>query len=171
MVNRWTGAVAAAAVILAYQPAAAQTAPRVRGESERANALLQDATTRSSTIRDLVTAIEASDVFVFLDVARPSALLRGRTTLLGASAAGRYLHVLVRFQLDPDRQVEMLAHELQHCAEIASAPQVRDAAALRVHLARIGRRLGGPDDFETDAARAIEFVVGRELTSSARRPN
>jgi hypothetical protein len=170
MVHRWT-AMAELAVVLAYQPAAVQTAPHVRGESARATALLRDGTSRSESIRTLVRDIEESDVFVFLDIDRPHAVVRGRTTLLGASAAGRYLHVLVTFQVDPGRQVEMLAHELQHCAEIARAPEVRDAAALRLYMARIGHRLGGPGDFETDAARAIEFVVARELASSARRPD
>jgi hypothetical protein len=165
------GMVAVAAALMTCQPAAAQPAPHVRGESERAIALLQDGTTRSSTIRALVAAIAESDIFVFVDIDRPSRLFRGRTTLLGASAAGRYLLVLVRFNIDPDRQVEMLAHELQHCVEIARAPQVRDAAALRLYMARIGRNLGGDDDFETDAARAIEFVVGRELAASARPPD
>ena len=171
MVHRWMGMVAVAAIALACQPAAAQPAPHVRGESAQATALLADGAKRSPTIRGLVTGFEGSDVFVFIDIDRPSGLLRGRTTLLGASAAGRYLHVLVRFQVDPDRQVEMLAHELQHCAEIMRAPEVRDAAALGVYMARIGTRLGGPRDFETDAAVAIEFVVGRELTISARRPD
>jgi hypothetical protein len=155
-----------AAILLAVLAAA--PAPHVRGESERAAALLRDGTTRSGTIRTLVAELERSDVFVFLDIDIHRGVLRGKTTLLTGNAAGRYLHVTVSFQTDPDRQVEMLAHELQHCAEIARAPDVRDVNTLRTYMARIGRRLGA-DDFETDAARAIEFVVGRELLQGQKR--
>ena len=154
-----------AAILLAVLAAA----PHVRGESERAVALLRDGTTRSETIRTLVAELERSDVFVFLDIDIHRGVLRGTTRLLGGSATARYLHVTVTFQVDPDRQVEMLAHELEHCAEIARAPQVRDAAALRTYMAAIGRRLG-VEEFETDAARAIEFVVGRELSHAQQRP-
>lgn len=148
--------------------ALAAAAPHVRGESDRATALLRDGATRSATIRTFVAELEASDVFVLLDIDIHRGVLRGRTTLLNATAAGRYLHVIVSFQVDPDRQVEMLAHELQHCLEIARAPQVRDATTLRTYMARIGLRLGS-DDFETGAARAIEFVVGRELSKAQNR--
>lgn len=154
----------AAAALLAVLAAA----PHARGESERAVVLLEEGTRRSKTIQTLVGELEASDVYVFLDIDNRRGLLRGSTTLLNATPLARYLHVIVRFDVDPDRQLEMLAHELQHCVEIARAPQVRDAAALRKYMTEIGRRLG-PVDFETDAARAVEFVVGRELSKGQRR--
>jgi hypothetical protein len=60
------------------------------------------------------------------------------------------------------------AHELQHAKEIADAPDVRDQAAVRRLMNRIGRSIG--DTFETTAAIRVGWQVWREVgVASSRR--
>lgn len=141
---------------------------RVRPQSPRADALLQDAARRSATVAGLLATIDASDVLVFLDVVSDPAALAGRTAILGVTEQARLLHVTLSGHEPPDRLVELLGHELQHVVEIAQTPEVRDPFTL----ARAFERLGWQFEFghfETEAARQTERSVHADI-QAARSP-
>jgi hypothetical protein len=63
-------------------------------------------------------------------------------------------------------QLVTLAHELQHAAEIAGAPEVVGAPTLYRYFGRIGVRTGRElesDTFETEQARRTSAQVRQEL--------
>lgn len=96
---------------------------RVRTESSFLQAVVSTALDRSVLFQSLIDQIERSDVIAHLTCVQfSSETLSGRTVLVAAPAAVRYLRVEVRcHQLMPPL-VGIVAHELQHVVEIASAP-------------------------------------------------
>jgi hypothetical protein len=135
---------------------------RVRPQSARADAVLQDAARRSATVGGLLATIDASDVLVFLDVVSEPAAMAGRTAILGVAGPARLLHVALSGHESADRLVELLGHELQHVVEIAQTPEVRDPFSL----ARAFERLGWQFEcghFETEAARQTERSVHADI--------
>ena len=147
--------------------------PHIRSPEPQMRALIADAIDRSATVRALVARITASDVVVFVaceddpDV-RPS----GRLNFMTAAGGVRY--VVIR--LKPKRRaaaIAMLAHELQHAAEIADAPAIVDEHSLAREYERIGYRghaLHGGLAFDTKAAVDVGRRVAEELTFVGVRP-
>jgi hypothetical protein len=136
--------------------------------SNAARDVLTDGLSRSVTIRRLVQSLQVYRVFVLIDTRVDPAVPTGQTSLLAATTAGRYMHVVLNPAMPHDRRLELLAHELQHCLEIASSDDVLDGASLRRHFMDIGRLLGSSaareKAFETDAARDVEIQVRRDLS-------
>jgi hypothetical protein len=67
-----------------------------------------------------------------------------------------------------DNVIATLAHELQHAIEVASAPDITDAASIQALFRRIGRvRLGNRSavTYETEAAERAGEAVQRELST------
>ena len=66
-----------------------------------------------------------------------------------------------------DALVAVLGHELQHVAEVASAPEVRSLEAFARHYDRTGLRMpapaGGGRRYETIAALVVESRIREEL--------
>ncbi|HEY0874277.1 MAG TPA: hypothetical protein VGD94_12460 [Vicinamibacterales bacterium] len=124
------------------EPAAKPIDPigkRLRGLSPRANEVIKRGTKRSATFRTLVDTISKSDLVVYLETTKalPSGL-DGRLMFLTAAGGVRYLHVQVMGDLDLDHLVAVAAHELQHAVEVATHPEVVDAASLAALYQRIG---------------------------------
>ena len=139
--------------------------PHIRPLSSEAGELLQQARRRSPTIADLASTIDVSDVIVFLDVSWEPSPLIGRTTIFGASDQARFLHVWVSGRLSADRVVQALGHELQHVVEIAQTAAIRDTHSLGLAYSRMGWQFES-GHFETDQARLIEELVGKEIAAS-----
>ncbi len=157
--------------ITAVRLAVADPAPsgstwsHIRARTSGAAQLVLDAAAYSPAVRTLLDAVEQTDVVVYVSDSRcgpidtPPAYLRFVTRAAGL----RYVEVYVdRFRLSPVERIAAFAHELQHALEIGAAPDVQDAAGLK----RLYRRIGwecGPNQFETDAARAVTRLVTDEL--------
>ena len=129
-------------------------------------ALIADAIDRSATVRALVARITASDVVVFVACEdNPDIRPSGRLNFMTSAGGVRY--VVIR--LKPKRRaaaIAMLAHELQHAAEIADTPAIVDEASLARAYARIGYRSHSAAHglaFDTQAAVDVGRRVVEEL--------
>lgn len=151
--------------------AAAQEPPafsRVRPTDPQARALLLDAWRSSPSVRELVQALEASDLIVQIELQPVLATYRARLRFMSAVEGCRYLRVSVKVPGLRENLLPALAHELQHAVEIANALEVRDEQAVEALLRRIGWEWKHTV-FETEAALAVEERVRLEVTSVSRR--
>ncbi|HET9191980.1 MAG TPA: hypothetical protein VFO21_03830 [Vicinamibacterales bacterium] len=140
--------------------------PHVRAEDSQMRALIDDAVASSPTVRALVARITASDVVVFVACERsPAVKASGRLNFMASAGGLRYLVV----RLKPARRsaaIAMLAHELQHAAEIADTPAIVDDESLGREYERIGYRSHashGGVAFDTKAAVDTGRRVAEEL--------
>jgi len=160
------GLVATHALAAPARPAWTHTRPL----SQSAADLLTRAAQRSVTVRAELQALEQTDVVVYLvdAMAREGSGVRASLAFVAFAAGTRYVLVTIdRWRLHPCEAIAWLGHELQHALEIASAPEVKEAA----QMARFYHRIGWEhqrDRFETDAARAAGHRVRDELTGFSR---
>jgi hypothetical protein len=144
----------------------------IRTTDDRLRRLLDVGMRSSQTFRALVHRLLESDVVVYLWCnGTKAAGVDGRLTFLSAAGGVRYVVVqLVRLQ-PRERQIAIIAHELQHAVEIANAPAVVDAPSLAREYRRIGYVSGDALSvhvtFDTDAAVTAGVTVLRELSSSS----
>jgi hypothetical protein len=139
----------------------------VRPLGREAEQLLAEARRLSPTVRRLLAQLEASDLFVYVEFRIPRSIRTGQLALVGAGVGVRYLKIEI-FGVDYVKaNIPWLAHELQHAAEIASAPEVTDDAGMRRLYERIGRpSRSGQDSFETAGAIKVRNQVLAELASA-----
>jgi hypothetical protein len=78
----------------------------------------------------------------------------------------RLLVNLDRFGKSESELVGLLAHELQHANEVASAHEVKDAASFQKFFERRGWK--GSDGFETAHAKEITRKVASEMIRKRR---
>jgi hypothetical protein len=157
--HRWFAAMVA--VTLAV-PAVAW-AGDVRPLQARGARLLEIGLRSSPSFARLVAELRASDVVVYVDLdANGPDSGDGALRFRGAAVGVRYLLVSLNCRRVETTLIATLAHELQHAAEVAAAPDVGTVEAFCALYAAIGSsRL--PGRFETDAARAVSARVRREL--------
>jgi hypothetical protein len=137
---------------------------RVRATDARLRSLLAEGLHRSRTFAGLVTALNRSDVIVYIEsvMILPKGT-EGRLTMLPPAGAHRYLRVQVRADLSRRETIALIGHELQHAMEIAGAAEVRDASTLVKLYQRIGHVSTGEHTYDTEAAQSMGRVVRREL--------
>lgn len=160
-------------LLLIALPAAAAAGPKPLGTphihclDRGADRLLKEAIGRSATVTRLVARIENSDVIALLKLKETERGLTGKTQIITAAAGARYVMVTLDPRATGMDMVGRLAHELQHVAEIADAPEARDTESFRALLERIGWRRGLDERWETKAA----IETGRQATrEAAERP-
>ena len=137
-------------------------APAVRPEDPGIRALIARGTAGSATFRDLATRLENADVIVYVRFAPctggvPACLL---WTWPG-SGRRRLLIRLDKFGRSPDELTVLLAHELHHVHEVASAPEVTDLASFEKFFSARGWK--NRQGFETREAKDIARRVDAEL--------
>jgi hypothetical protein len=143
--------------------------PHVRATDPELQALIDDATETSATVRRLLEQIAASDLIVFVGC-EPDLSVRVSGRLNFMASAGGFRYVVIH--LKPKRRtaaIAMLAHELRHAAEIAAAPSIVDEASLTREYERIGyrsRSTNGGLAFETQAAVETGRRVVEELAAT-----
>jgi hypothetical protein len=148
----------------------------VRGTDDATALLIRDLVARSATGRELVDALDRSDLVVY--VRRrvfPSPMLNGRIGFVRS----RYRRRLVAIEIASPRnyadELAALGHELQHAVEIAAAPAVCDAASLSALYSRIGDVVtlwtGSDESYETRAAADAGRRVRREIFQTAAHEN
>jgi hypothetical protein len=157
--------------LLAATPEAREADPvrraqRVRAYDDRIAELIRVGYAYSATFRDLIDALEQTDVIVYLvpAVHLPKEL-HGHLRFCGVAGQHRYLRISVKLRAAPDNVVALIAHELRHALEVAAAPEVVDEASFEALYEAIGYK--NCYGYETAAARHTERIVLNELR---RRP-
>ncbi len=152
---------------LGPDPSSALSAPdrRVRSTDRYVISLLQRGIERSKTFAELVTALNTTDVIVYIErVQRLPSTLAGRLLLLPIAGDQRYLRIQVRSDLSPVELIALIGHELRHALEIAEDPAVRDESAMLALYQRIGHRsTTGPHTFDTHEAETAGRQVRLEI--------
>ena len=140
---------------------------RVRAPDARVRSLLAEGLHQSRTFASLMTALNHSDVIVYIEAVMilPKDTM-GRLAMLPRVGGGsRYLRVQIRADLSRRDAIALIGHELRHALEIAEATEVRDTTSLIRLYERIGHPTIGEHAYDTEAARDTGRVVRRELTS------
>lgn len=145
--------------------------PHIRPTDGRLRALVNDAARSSPTVRALIERITASDVVVYLACER-DATVRSAARLNFVATAGGVRYVMVRMKLGQARAaaIALLAHELQHVAEIADAKAIVDEQSMGREYERMGGRRrynGRAVMFDTTSAVDVGERVLGELAASA----
>ena len=137
---------------------------RVRAADTHIKRLLEEGLKRSVTFGDLVAAVNASDVIVYIQrVDRLGPTVAGQLMIVPVPHAQRYLRIQVLDHLSPEETIALIGHELRHALEVAAAPDVRDQQGLINLYERIGERGGMVHSFDTRAAQNTGRRVRREL--------
>ena len=148
-------------------PSSALSAPdrRVRSTDRRIVKLLHMGMERSKTFAELVTALNTTDVIVYIErVPTLPTTLAGRLLLLPITRNQRYLRIQVRGDLSPVELISLIGHELRHALEIAEHPGVRDDSAMTALYQRIGHpSTGALHTYDTQAAQTAGRQVRMEL--------
>jgi hypothetical protein len=147
----------------------------IRPEAPMLKTAIATALEGSPTFRSIVERIGGSDVIVHMTCGYfKSATMAGRTMLSSAGPDVRYVRVQILCDQSPQVLLSIVAHELQHVAEIAAAPAVVDDGSF----GRLYRKIGFPtclsaetNQFETAAAveagRRVRAEVRQYSTSTA----
>ena len=134
----------------------------VRPEQDAVHRLVARGMDRSETFRGLSARLDSSDVVVYVRFAGCAGGVPACLVMASEGPGPRRLLVkLDRFGRSESDLIALLAHELQHANEVATAPEVRDAASFREFFERRGRK--GSDGFETAQAKEITRRVAEEL--------
>ena len=148
-----------------FMEAALLDAPtrRVRSADHSVRKLLKRGYRQSSAFRDLVTRLQRSDVYVYIEeVPRLPGALEGRLMILPTAHPHRYVRIQIALRGSTADSIALLGHELQHAVEIADAVEVTDEKGMEALYARIGIR-GGAHIYDTLAAQEMGRRVRREL--------
>lgn len=140
---------------------------RVRSMDRTIARLLEVGVTRSPTFAQLVRALNATDVIVYVERTHdlPKALA-GRMIMLPMAAGQRYLRIQVRSDLSGRELIALIGHELQHALEIAEHPSVQDENAMLSLYQRIGHpSSAAAHTYDTAAAQTAGRQVRQELAS------
>lgn len=117
----------------------------VRPLSPALQQVLDEGVLRSREFHALVAALEASDVIVYLQrVPFEDPRLDGRLSFIGSGTSQRYLMVSVATDRSRGAHLSIVAHELRHALEIASAPSVVDSHSMARYYDEVGYRVPGP---------------------------
>ena len=136
----------------------------VRATDPLVRAWISNGAAESHTLRDLLAQLAASDIIIHVElVDRISGGASGRLFFVTATETARYLRAqIVRGGSRAD-SIALIAHELQHAAEVAAAPRVRDAAGMSTLYLGMRENAGDPGRYDSAAARTTESIVRREV--------
>ena len=139
---------------------------RVRATDARVKQYLADGLQRSATFARLLSALNDSDVIVYIErvMTLPRETL-GRLTIVPMPKGPRYLRIQIRSDLSAMEAIALIGHEMRHALEVAEAPRVRDNGGLIELYERIGHSSGGDHVYDTDAAQDAGRRIRKELLS------
>jgi hypothetical protein len=138
---------------------------RVRATDPRVQSLLLEGMRRSATFSTLLTALNRTDVIVYVErlMTLPKETL-GRLTIVPIAGPQRYLRIQIRADLSVNEAIALIGHEMQHALEVAGHTEVKDAGGLIKLYERIGHPSGGEHVYDTTAAKDTGRQVRRELS-------
>ena len=134
----------------------------IRTDDPQLRLAIESGIARSATFKALVTALDSSDVVVYVEpkVRMPIGLQAYLAHQMALVGKYRVLRIVVSVDLHGDTLLSILAHELQHALEVADAPTVRTDHALSVMFRDTKRQC---QVCETERAQQIQTIVLREL--------
>jgi hypothetical protein len=141
------------------------TLRRLRSVDASIRATIQEGCRRSPVFAELVQDVERSNFVVYV-VGVPTLRNGMKGALLHGSGQAQYLRIHLKRDLALDRQVAVLAHELQHVREVVQAGISAHAAEMEMLFRRIGgKRLTGGrrQQLETAAALRVGDRVAADL--------
>lgn len=137
---------------------------RVRTTDRVVRALIDEGQRRSVTFADLVAAVNATDVIVYVQlVDKLPPNVAGQLMLVPVPNQQRYLRIQVRRAMAPNEIISLIGHELRHALEVAAAPGVRTQGQMATLYQQIGRAGQGLHAFDTIAAQSAGDRVRGEL--------
>ena len=144
---------------------------RVRSSDPALVALIDQATHRSKTFRQLVQTIEATNGIVYVDPGKCSHGVHACLPMsMQVSGPNRLMHIVIdrTTRASDIETMTSLGHELQHAIEVLGDPTVHDGLTMF----NFYRRTATTDSnrFETTAAVNAGNTVFDELRASARNP-
>jgi hypothetical protein len=148
--------------LLSLSEPASDPTTHLRATSPVVRSLIDEATVSSPIVNRLIAQLQRSDTIVYVEMTGSPEIPRARTMLAAASREVRFLRISISVLIPPMERVPLLAHELQHATEIATATAARDEAGIRQLYQRIGTG-GGSDRWETTEAAEVERRVRAEL--------
>jgi hypothetical protein len=131
----------------------AVTPPLLRLRAPRADiaVIIRDASERSTTFRQLLARIDATDGLVFVDDGTCGHSVRACLSLsVKVAGPNRLLRITVDARRRDCQLMADIGHELQHAIEVLSDPHVTDMQSAYAFFDREGRT--GSDRFETPTA-------------------
>ena len=153
--------IAAAEEAAATPSSIAAEGTHIRWDTEAIGAAIRDAAERSSTFREMVAAINASDSYVVISAGRCGHGVRACFVSVRRAGSTRYMFV----RIDPaKRDCELMAaigHELRHTLEVIAEPWVRSDAEKFFFYERALHLNSG--ERETLAARDAGNAVRSEI--------
>jgi hypothetical protein len=166
--------VTSALVLVATHPAVAESRrPRghVRAIDSDLRYLLSLGYEQSATFRSLIDALDASDVIVYVERDHKRRRgVAGSMRFVTHAGGHRYVRITL-YELELTRTATaLLGHELQHAAEVASAPWVVDqetCASLYREIGHYSSCRGSEECFDTAQAVDTGYQVLRELQVNA----
>src|SRR5262245_31344917 len=135
----------------------------VRSTDPRALAWIRAGAEGSPTFRELLTRLSNSDLIVYVLIVDRLNNAFGHTYIVKSTATVRYVRIEVVLSGNFSEMVALVGHELQHAAEIAGAPQVRDRQTLASFYLSKAENWGGVTHYDSVEARMTESRVKREL--------
>ena len=157
------------ASVLAHAVSAQSPAsPRVRSTHAYIRAMIDEAATRSATLRRLVSAIADTNGIVYVEQGDCGHSVRACLTLSVTPAGDyRFLRVLIDAR-QPDWEVmSSIGHELQHALEVLSEPSLTTSERIYLFFMREGVTMG--ESFETPEAIRAGDAVRNEVGAYARK--
>jgi hypothetical protein len=103
---------------------------RLRMLDARLAELVQEGMARSQTFRELARRLTTGDVVVYVRYDLLPAGVHGRLSFLSRVAGVRYVLVSLTPDLDSDRSIVVLGHELRHAVEVLEQPSIVDGATF-----------------------------------------
>jgi hypothetical protein len=141
----------------------------IRTTERELEELVVKGTERSASFRTLIDRLEQTNLIVYLQCEAATSTHFGRLIFVSNAGGRRYVVIRVRCPLVEYQQVALLGHELQHAVEVGEAADIVDQRTLITYYQQVGFRArdgaGASLAFETEAARAMEMAVRREILS------
>jgi hypothetical protein len=165
---RWTVFGLLVLTTLAAQPSAAQDATHVRSVDPVISRLIERGIARSPTFHDLVSAINASDSYVYVKKGDCGPGIQACFIAVSDAGSERFLWVKVNSRKIDDGLVSLIGHELRHTLEVIEQPAVRSNGAVYFLYGRIGTH-STVGTIETRAAVEAGWKIREELRAYERR--
>ena len=174
--NLAMAAVAAATIAIPHASEAADApvspAPpmsHIRTTNPEVAAVMQNAFDRSATFRKLVSIIDASDSYVYVQAGKCSHSVRACFVSVTASDTHRFMRVVVDASTADTELMGLIAHELKHVTEVIAEPWIRSTDAKYHFYERTAMHAPG-GTHETHAAIAAGEIVRSEVRKANRGP-
>lgn len=136
----------------------------VRASDPQVRAWIRNGAIESRTLQALLAQLAESDIIVHVElVDRIAGGADGQMYFVTAKPTVRYLRIeIVRPRSHADT-IALIAHELQHAAEVADAPRVRDSISLSTFYLGMRENAMHPGHYDSVAARITENIVKGEV--------